>query len=80
MIKRDILQIFMTFFGLSVAVLIVIVGLFIVFSHRVTVLDAWPKEIRTIFGVFVISYGLFRSVIIYQKSKRTRNVDDEPEY
>jgi len=70
----------MTIFGITVAGLIVVVGLYIVFSHHITVLDSWPKEIRTIFGVFIISYGVFRSVIIYQKSKQRRDEDDEAEY
>lgn len=80
MIKKDFLQIFMTFFGLTVAGLIVIVGFYIVFSNRIQLLQAWPKEIRTIFGVFIISYGLFRSVLIYQKNKNRRDSEDESEF
>jgi hypothetical protein len=39
-----------------------------------------PKEFRTIFGIVVIGYGLFRAVIIYQKSKQRRDYyDDEQE-
>jgi putative flippase GtrA len=80
MIKRDFLQIFMTFFGLAIAGMIVIVGFYIVFSHRIPVFQSWPKEVRTIFGVFIISYGLFRSVVIYQKSKNRRDSEDESEF
>jgi hypothetical protein len=36
-----------------------------------------PKEFRTIFGVVVIGYGLFRSVIIYQKRLRKGDEEDE---
>ena len=80
MIKKDFLQVFMTIFGMTVAGLIVIVGFYIVLSRRIPVFDSWPKEIRTIFGVFIISYGFFRSVVIYQKSKQRRDTNDETEY
>jgi hypothetical protein len=40
-------------------------------------MDNVPKEFRTIFGVVVIVYGIFRSVIIYQKSKQRRNPDED---
>jgi hypothetical protein len=76
---RNFMQGFMTVFGLTVAGLIVMAGSYIVFSRHISALNAWPREIRTIFGVFVISYGLFRTVIIYQKSKQRRNPDDEAE-
>jgi hypothetical protein len=80
MIKKDFLQVFMTFFGLTVAGLIVIVGFYIVFSQRIPLFQSWPKEIRTIFGIFIISYGLFRSVVIYQKNKNRRDSDNESEF
>jgi hypothetical protein len=80
MIKKDFLQVFMTFFGLTVAGLIVIVGFYIVFSQRIQLFQSWPKEIRTIFGIFIISYGLFRSVVIYQKNKNRRDSDNESEF
>ena len=80
MIKKDFLQVFMTFFGLTVAGMIVIVGFYIVFSQRIQLFQSWPKEIRTIFGIFIISYGLFRSVVIYQKNKNRRDSEDESEF
>jgi hypothetical protein len=80
MIKKDFLQVFMTFFGLAVAGMIVIVGFYIVFSHRIVLFQSWPKEIRTIFGIFIISYGLFRSVVIYQKNRNRRDSEDESEF
>jgi len=80
MIKKDFLQVFMTLFGLTIAGLIVIVGFYIVFSQRIVVFQSWPKEIRTIFGVFIISYGLFRSVVIYQKNKNRRDSENESEF
>jgi hypothetical protein len=80
MIKRDFLQVFMTFFGLAVAGMIVIVGFYIIFSHRIPLFQSWPKEVRMIFGIFIISYGLFRSVLIYQKSKNRRDSEDESEF
>ena len=70
----------MTLFGLTIAGLIVIVGFYIVFSQRIVVFQSWPKEIRTIFGVFIISYGLFRSVVIYQKNKNRRDSENESEF
>ena len=80
MVKKDFLQVFMTFFGLTVAGLIVVVGFYIVFSQRIVLFQSWPKEIRTIFGVFIISYGLFRSVVIYQKNKNRRDSENESEF
>jgi hypothetical protein len=80
MIKRDFLQVFMTYFGLAIAGMIVIAGFYIIFSQRISVFQSWPKEIRTIFGVFIISYGFFRSVVIYQKSKNRKDTEDESEF
>jgi hypothetical protein len=66
----------MTIFGFTVAGLILVLGLYIVFSKNMPVFNAWPKEFRTIFGVVVMGYGLFRMVIIYQKMRQRRDFDD----
>jgi hypothetical protein len=77
MIKKNSIPDIMTIMGIAVAALFLAFGLYILFSHHMAYV---PKEFRTIFGVIVISYGLFRSVIIYQKSKQRRNSDEEPEF
>lgn len=66
----------MTIFGIVVAGLFLLFGLYIMYSDKMNYV---PKEFRTIFGVVVIGYGLFRAVIIYQKSKQRRDYDDEQE-
>jgi hypothetical protein len=76
MTNKDLPSI-MTIFGFTVAALFIVFGTFILFSHH---LDYVPKEFRTIFGVVVIAYGLFRLVIIYQKSKQSNNPDEESEF
>jgi hypothetical protein len=80
MMKKDFLQVFMTYFGLAIAGMIMIVGFYIIFSHRIQLFESWPREVRTIFGVFIISYGLFRSVVIFQKGKNRRDSEDEAEF
>jgi amino acid permease len=67
----------MTIMGFIVAFLFLAFGIYILFSPKMINI---PKEFRTIFGVVVIMYGLFRSVIIYQKSKNRRESDEESEY
>jgi hypothetical protein len=67
----------MTIMGFAVAALFLAFGLYILFSRQMANV---PKEFRTIFGIIVISYGLFRSVIIYQKSRQRRNSDEESEF
>ena len=74
MFKKDSLPDFMTIFGIVVAALFVVFGIYILSSHQ---MDNVPQEFRTIFGVVVIVYGIFRSVVIYQKSQQRRNPDEE---
>jgi prepilin signal peptidase PulO-like enzyme (type II secretory pathway) len=74
MMKRDLLPDFMTMVGFTVAALFVVFGIYILFAPQMVNV---PKEFRTIFGVVVIGYGLFRSVIIYQRSKQRKETDDE---
>lgn len=68
---------FMTIIGYVVAGLFVAFGLYILFAPQMVNV---PKEFRTIFGVTVIGYGIFRMVIIYQKSKQRKETDDETEF
>jgi hypothetical protein len=77
MIKKNSFPDIMTIMGFAVAALFLAFGLYILFSRQMANV---PKEFRTIFGIIVISYGLFRSVIIYQKSKQRRNSDEESEF
>jgi hypothetical protein len=67
----------MTIVGYAVAALFVAFGFYILFAP---LMNNVPKEFRTIFGVTVIGYGLFRSVIIYQKSKQSKESEDESEF
>ena len=71
----------MNIFGYSVAILIIILGLYLVFSKR---FDSLPresflgvKEMRTILGIVIAGYGLFRAVIIYQKRSESGAEDEE---
>jgi prepilin signal peptidase PulO-like enzyme (type II secretory pathway) len=77
MIRKNSFPDIMTIMGFAVAALFLVFGLYILFSRQMANV---PKEFRTIFGIIVISYGLFRSVIIYQKSKQRRNSDEESEF
>lgn len=77
MIKRDLLPGVMTMIGYAVAALFLAFGLYVIFSPQMA--DV-PKEFRNIFGFVVIGYGLFRAVIIYQKSKQRKEYDDETEF
>lgn len=77
MINRDSLPNIMTIIGFIVAALFVAFGLYIIFAPQ---MNGIPKEFRTIFGVTVIGYGLFRSVIMYQKSKQRNESDDETDF
>jgi prepilin signal peptidase PulO-like enzyme (type II secretory pathway) len=77
MIRKNSFPDIMTIMGFAVAALFLAFGLYILFSRQMANV---PKEFRTIFGIIVVSYGLFRSVIIYQKSKQRRNSDEESEF
>jgi hypothetical protein len=73
MVNKDFFPGFMTIVGFAVAGLFLAFGLYIMFARQMNYV---PKEFRMIFGVVVIGYGLFRAVIIYQKSKQRRDIDD----
>ncbi len=74
MIKRDSLPDFMTIVGFIVAALFVVFGFYIIFATKMM---GVPKEFRTIFGITVIGYGIFRAVIIFQRNKQRKEADDE---
>ena len=63
----------MTLVGYAVAALFILVGFYVIFSKKLAIES---KEMRNILGIVAIGYGVFRSVIIYQKSKH-RNEEDE---
>jgi len=77
MIKRDSMPDFMSIIGYTVAALFIAFGFYIIFAPQMANI---PKEFRMIFGVVVVGYGLFRSVIIYQKSKQRKESDDESDF
>lgn len=64
----------MGIFGYAMAVLFVILGFYLIFT---TSLDSIRPEMRTILGVVLLLYGIFRSVINYQKQKEARDEEDE---
>lgn len=74
MISKNSLPNLMTIIGIVVAGLFLLFGLYVIFAPQMNYV---PKEFRTIFGVVVIGYGLFRAVIIYQKSKQRRDYYDD---
>jgi len=67
----------MTIFGFIVAALIFVFGIYIMYVPKMANI---PKEYQVIFGIVVIGYGLFRMVIIYQKSKQRKQAEDETEF
>ena len=74
--NRDSLPSMMTVVGFLVAALFVVFGLYVIFAKP---MQNIPREFRNIFGYIVIGYGVFRSVIIYQKHKERKDTDDENE-
>ncbi len=57
---------FMLFFGFAVALLFVCFGLYIIFSPEYA---SMQKNIRVIFGSFLILYGFYRFTSVYFKAK-----------
>jgi len=74
--NRDSLPSMMTVVGFLVAALFVVFGLYVIFAKP---MQNIPREFRSIFGYIVIGYGVFRTVIIYQKHKQRKDADDENE-
>ena len=74
--NRDSLPSMMTVVGFLVAALFVVFGLYVIFAKP---MQNIPREFRSIFGYIVIGYGVFRTVIIYQKHKQRKDTDDENE-
>jgi prepilin signal peptidase PulO-like enzyme (type II secretory pathway) len=74
--NRDSLPSMMTVVGFLIAALFVVFGLYVIFAKP---MQSIPREFRNIFGYIVIGYGVFRSVIIYQKHKEGKDADDENE-
>jgi len=70
--KKNFLPDVMSIFGIIVAALFIILGLYLIFSSG---FNNIPKETRTILGVVVMIYGVFRSVTIFQN--RNKNEEDE---
>lgn len=64
----------MGIFGYAVAVLFVGLGLYLIFTKS---LDQIQPELRTIVGVVLLFYGIFRAVLNYQKQREARYEEDE---
>ncbi|MFO7371418.1 MAG: hypothetical protein R6X09_14240 [Bacteroidales bacterium] len=73
MMRKDTLPGVMTIVGYAVAALFVAFGFYILFSKQMVYV---PKEFRNIFGIVVVGYGVFRGVIIYQKSRERKEYDE----
>ena len=76
MINRDSFPDIMTIVGYVISTLFVAFGIYILVSQK---MDYVPKEFRTILGAMVITYGCFRSVIVFQKSRQRRYADEDDE-
>lgn len=74
MINNEYVARLMFIFGIVMVILIIILGIYILFS---TSLNYWPKYFRTIFGFIIIVYGFYRSVGIFRKLK-IRRINNEP--
>jgi cytochrome c biogenesis protein CcdA len=70
MINKEYVARWMFIFGIVMVILIIISGIYILFSPS---LNYWPKYFRTIFGIVIIVYGFYRSVGIFRKYK---NMED----
>jgi uncharacterized membrane protein len=66
MIKKEFLGQMMLIFGIVMVILIIILGIYILIAPS---LDYWPVYFRTIFALFIIAYGIYRSLNIFQKYK-----------
>lgn len=75
MFKRDSMPDLMSIIGYVVAALFIIFGLYIMLTPQIV--NTFPNEFRIILGVTLIGYGLFRMVIIYQKSRQRKYSDEE---
>lgn len=75
MLNKNSMPDFMSIIGYVVAALFVVFGLFIMLTPQIA--NSFSREFRTIFGVTIIGYGIFRMVIIYLKGKRRKYSDDE---
>ena len=72
--KRNVVREVMGVFGYAVSVLFVVLGFYLIFAAS---LDHIPEEMRTILGVVLVTYGIFRSVLTYQKQREARNEENE---
>ncbi len=54
-------------FGLIIAALFLLFGLFIIFSDAFTYV---PENFRIVIGIFLIAYGLFRVINIFIKNRK----------
>jgi hypothetical protein len=61
-------------FGLLVVILLVILGIYVLFSKQ---FEYIPSNFRFVIGFFIIAYGAFRLVNIIVKSKRNDDENDE---
>lgn len=60
----------MKVFGIVVVLLILIAGVYLLVSPS---MNLWPKNIRIIFALIIITYGFFRLLTIVHLSKKRRH-------
>jgi cytochrome c biogenesis protein CcdA len=63
MIKKLYFASFMMILGITMAISIVMIGIYTLLSPS---FSYWPKYFRTIFAMMMIAYGLYRSVKIFR--------------
>jgi len=67
MMKKEYLSQILLIFGIMMVVLIIVLGIYILLSPS---LVYWPKYFRMIFALGIITYGFYRSVIIFHTYKK----------
>ena len=60
----------MKIFGVIVVLLILIAGIYLLVSPS---MNLWPRNIRIIFALIIITYGFFRLFTIVHLSKKRRH-------
>lgn len=74
--KKNLINEVMSIFGYAVSVMFVVLGFYLIFASSLNS-TTMPKELRTIMGGVLVTYGLFRSVINYQKHHQRNDDEDE---
>ena len=74
MVKKDYLAQGKLTLGIMKVLLIIILGVYILFSPTATHM---PRHFSTIFAMIIIAYGIYRSVSIIQKYRNKEEIHKE---